>query len=135
MLHIRSTQTAGEAHAYADALALVKAHASVKGNVHFFAGTWDDAKQFLELGFTLSFTGVITFARDYDDVVRNAPLDMLLSETDAPYVSPAPYRGKRNEPAYVVEVVRAIARIRGEEEQKVAAQLMENARRMFSLRQ
>jgi len=125
MLHIRNS--------YEDALEIIKAHAKVKGNVHFFAGDWNTAKRFLEFGFALSFTGVITFTHDYDDVVRNAPLNMLLSETDAPYVTPVPYRGKRNEPAYVTEVVRAIAKIRGEDNEAVAVQLMENARRVFSL--
>ncbi len=125
MLHIRN--------AYDDALALLKAHAKVKGDVHFFAGDWNIAKQFLDFGFTLSFTGVLTFARDYDEVVRNAPLDMLLSETDAPYVTPKPHRGKRNEPAYVVEVVKAIAEIRGEPLEEVRDQLADNARRVFGL--
>lgn len=125
MLHIRS--------AYDDALAVLKTHAKVKGDVHFFAGDWNIAKQFLDFGFTLSFTGVLTFTQDYDEVVKNAPLDMLLIETDAPYVAPKPYRGKRNEPAYVVEVAKAIARIRGEDEQTVREQLLANARRVFAL--
>lgn len=125
MLHIRN--------AYEDALAILKAHAKVKGDTHFFAGDWETAKKFLDLGFTLSFTGVLTFTHDYDEVVRNAPLDMILSETDAPYVTPVPHRGKRNEPAHVVEVVRAIARIRGEGLDEVAAQLVQNAQRVFNI--
>jgi len=125
MLHIRN--------AYEDALAVLKAHAKVKGDVHFFAGDWNIAKQFLDFGFTLSFTGVITFTHDYDEVIKKAPLDMLLSETDAPYVAPVPYRGKRNEPAYVVEVVKKIAGIRGEPLVKVQEQLATNARRVFNL--
>lgn len=126
MLHIRN--------AYEDALEVLKAHAKVKGDVHFFAGDWDTAKKFLDFGFTLSFTGVLTFARDYDEVVKNAPLDMLLIETDAPYVAPTPYRGKRNEPAYVVEIAKAIADIRGENEEVVREQLLANARRIFGLK-
>ena len=125
MLHIRN--------AYDDALAVLKAHAKVKGDVHFFAGDWNIARQFLDLGFTLSFTGVLTFTHDYDEVVKNAPLEMLLIETDAPYVAPKPYRGKRNEPAYVVEVAKAIARIRGEDEETVRETLLGNARRVFGL--
>lgn len=125
MLHIRN--------AYEDALEILKAHTKVRGDVHFFAGDWNIAKQFLDLGFTLSFTGVVTFTHDYDEVIKSAPLDMLLSETDAPYVTPVPYRGKRNEPAYVVEVVRAIAAIRGEDEKKVASAVFENACRVFKL--
>ena len=123
MLHIRN--------AYEDALEVLKAHAKVKGDVHFFAGNWETAKKFLDFGFTLSFTGVLTFTHDYDEVVRNAPLDMLISETDAPYVTPVPHRGKRNEPSYVAEVVRAIARIRDEDEENVRAQVIENVKRVF----
>jgi TatD DNase family protein len=125
MLHIRN--------AYDDALEVLRAHAKVKGDVHFFAGDWDIAKKFLDLGFTLSFTGVVTFTHDYDEVVKNAPLDMILSETDAPYITPVPLRGKRNEPAYVEHVVRKIAEIRGEDFEGVAQQLMANARRVFSI--
>lgn len=133
MLHIRpSVAKAMEGkNAYEDALEIIKAHAKVKGDVHFFAGDWETAKKFLDFGFTLSFTGVITFTHDYDEVIKNAPLDMILSETDAPYVTPVPYRGKRNEPAHVVEVVRAIAHIRGEDLEKVRAQILTNARRVF----
>src|SRR3989338_2373621 len=93
MLHIRQ--------AYQDAFEILKAHAKVKGNVHFFAGTTEEAKAFLDFGFTLSFTGVITFTHDYDEVIKNTPLNMIMSETDAPYVAPVPYRGRRNEHVYV----------------------------------
>ncbi len=127
MLHIRN--------AYDDALEVLKAHAKVKGDVHFFAGDWATAKKFLDFGFTLSFTGVVTFTHDYDEVIKNAPLDMLLSETDAPYVTPAPHRGKRNEPAYVELVVRKIAEIRGEDFEKVSQQILENACRVFGISQ
>ncbi len=135
MLHIRNPlrQSGSEASAYEDALDVVRAHAKVQGDVHFFAGNWDIAKQFLDLGFTLSFTGVLTFTSDYDEVVRSTPLDMLLSETDAPYVTPVPHRGKRNEPANVVEVVRAIARIKGIGEEECREALVANARRVFGL--
>lgn len=130
MLHIRASDGTD---AYEDALELLKAHAKVRGDTHFFAGGWDIARKFLDEGFTLSFTGVLTFTHDYDEVVKNAPLDMLLSETDAPYVTPVPHRGKRNEPLYVAEVVRAIARIRQEDEDVVAARLLANASRVFGL--
>jgi TatD DNase family protein len=125
MLHIRN--------AYEDALELLRAHAKVTGDVHFFAGDWNIAKQFLDLGFTLSFTGVVTFTHDYDDVIQKLPLDMILSETDAPYVTPVPFRGTRNESAYIPHIVNAIAGIRGEDEEKVRAQIMENVRRVFRL--
>lgn len=131
MLHVRPSQ--GSQDAYLDALELLKAHAKVKGDAHFFAGNWDTAKKFLDIGYTLSFTGVVTFTHDYDEVVRNTPLDMMLSETDAPYVTPAPHRGKRNEPSYVPLIVQKIADIRGGDPDVVAKRLLENARRVFKL--
>ncbi len=125
MLHIRN--------AYEDALEVLKSHAKVKGDVHFFAGDWETAKRFLDFGFTLSFTGVVTFTHDYDETIRNMPLDMILSETDAPYVTPEPNRGKRNEPAYIPRIVRQIADIRGEDFENVAGQIFENAKRVFGV--
>lgn len=133
MLHIRDGKHAGGVDAYLDALEILKAHAKVKGDTHFFAGDWDIAKKYLDFGFTLSFTGVLTFTHDYDEVVKNIPLDMLLSETDAPYITPVPHRGKRNESSYIPEIVRAIARIRGADEGLVAEQLLANARRVFKI--
>lgn len=125
MLHIRQ--------AYKDAFDILKANASVKGNVHFFAGSWEEAKRFLDFGFSLSFTGVITFSNDYDEVIKHAPLDMILTETDAPYVTPAPHRGKRNEPIHVREVVKRIAAIKGLDEDAVALATVTNAMRVFRL--
>jgi TatD DNase family protein len=125
MLHIRN--------AYDDALEVIKAHAKVKGDVHFFAGDWGVAKKFLDIGFSLSFTGVITFTHDYDEVIKNTPLDMLLSETDAPYVTPVPHRGKRNEPYFVVEVVKRIAELKELDVETVREQLIKNAERVFSI--
>ena len=125
MLHIRS--------AYAEAREILKEYPEARGNLHFFAGTTEEAKPFLERGFSFSFTGVITFARQYDAVIRYLPLERIMSETDCPYVAPAPHRGRRNEPAYVVEVAKKIADIRGEDAEKVRAQLLENARQFFGI--
>ncbi|MDO8430720.1 MAG: TatD family hydrolase [Candidatus Taylorbacteria bacterium] len=131
MLHLRNG-VKGES-AYKDALEILKKHAKVPGNVHFFAGNIEEAYEFIKLGFRLSFTGVITFARDYDEVIKNIPLDMIMVETDAPYVAPIPHRGKKNEPAYVIEIANKIAEIRGEASDKVQKKLMENAKALFSL--
>ena len=128
MCHIRNGS--GKS-AYKDAAEILRTHAKVKGDIHFFAGSWEEAQFFLDMGFTLSFTGVLTFTHDYDEVVRNAPLDMLLTETDCPYITPMPFRGERNEPLHVREVVKAVARIRGEDENKVRMQLVANAKRVF----
>lgn len=106
----------------------------LRGNVHFFSAGKDIAKQYLDLDFTLSFTGVITFARDYDEALKYVPLGGIMAETDCPYVAPVPYRGKRNEPIYVEEVVKKIAEVRGEVFEKVREAVVENARRVFLTR-
>lgn len=131
MLHIRDVQ--GSTEAYTDALTVLKRHAKVLGNVHFFAGTYEIAKQFWDMGYTTSFTGVITFANQYDEIVKNAPIEMLHAETDAPYVAPKPFRGQRNEPLHVREVYKRIAELRGEDEEVIRLALLENARRLFKI--
>ncbi|MFA5932196.1 MAG: TatD family hydrolase [Candidatus Paceibacterota bacterium] len=133
MLHIRNNGADKSRNAYTDTLFLLKEYSKVKGDVHFFAGTWEDAKAFLDFGFTLSFTGVVTFTHDYDEVIRNTPLDMIMSETDSPYVSPVPYRGKRNEPSYVREIVKKIAEIKNLPEAEVAEAIVINAKRVFGI--
>lgn len=105
----------------------------LSGNIHFFSAGRDTAKQYLELGFSMSFSGVVTFAREYDDAVRYIPLDMIMSETDSPYAAPVPFRGRRNEPLYVEEVVKKIAEIRGEPFEAVAPALVANAFRIFGI--
>lgn len=103
------------------------------GIVHFFSGTKDDAHTLMELGFSFSFGGVLTFARDYDEVVRFIPLDRILVETDAPYVTPQPWRGGRNEPFYVIEVARRIADLKGVPYDEVAETTTENAKILFRI--
>ena len=124
MIHARN--------AYEELLEILESFkGKLRGNVHFFAGSKEVAEKLFGLGFTISFTGVITFTHDYDEVIKTAPLDMIMSETDSPYVTPVPHRGKRNEPSYVNEVVRAIAMIRGEDEEKVRIALVNNALSMI----
>jgi TatD DNase family protein len=91
------------------------------GVLHCFSGTIDLAKRAVDLGFLISFSGIITFkkADDLRDVARQVPLDRLLIETDCPFLAPIPYRGKRNEPAYVVEVARCLSGIHGIETEEV----------------
>lgn len=108
-------------------------HPNLRGDIHFFAGGVREADALVGLGFSLSFTAVITFVRDYDTVIRAAPLASILSETDAPYVAPASRRGKRNDPLAVAEVAERIASIRGEDSETVRAALLANARRLFVL--
>jgi len=130
MLHIRNGS--GKS-AYNDAFQILKGRSKVIGNLHFYAGSIEEAKPYLDMGYTFSFTGVITFTRDYDEIIKYLPADRIMSETDAPYVTPNPFRGQRNEPVYVREVVKAIAEIRREDEGQVAKSLLGNAQKFISI--
>lgn len=136
MIHARPSK--GTVDAYQDLIDIVQEYKQeygkrLRGNVHFFVGGVAEMKALNSLDFTVSVTGVITFASDYDEVVRETPRDMLLVETDAPYATPVPHRGKTNEPIYVEHVVRRVAEIWGISDEKAAQQLMSNAHRVFGL--
>lgn len=140
MLHIRNNPDDKNKNAYFDALDILKEHAKFKGDVHFFAGGLEEAKAYLDFGFTLSFTGAITYppkkdggGTNYEEIIKFTPLDMIMTETDSPYVSPVPYRGKRNEPVYVSEVVKKIAEIKGLPLEEVANAILQNAKRVFGI--
>lgn len=122
---------AGVGNVYDDTYATLKQYARVPFNVHFYAGNWEQAKRFFDIGGTISFTGVITFAKDYEEVVKNTPLELLHAETDCPYVAPKPHRGKRCEPWMVKEVYKKIAEIKREDEEKVRGQLVRNAHKLY----
>mgnify|MGYP001585943898 FL=1 len=105
----------------------------LRGNIHFFSGDWEIAQKYFNLGFTISFTGVITFTRQYDEIIKKAPLEKIMIETDAPFVAPMPHRGKRNEPLYVKEVAKKIAEIRKEPYEKIAKITTDNALKFFNI--
>lgn len=111
------------------------ADASRRGVFHCFSGSAELAKHALELGFMISFSGIVTFkkADELRSIARNVPLDHLLIETDCPYLTPAPHRGKRNEPAYVVEVGRCLAGLHGLPVEELAHISTENFTRFFGL--
>jgi TatD DNase family protein len=142
MLHIRPEQKVTPASltgndAYDDALRILEEYKNtnpkLRGTAHFFAGDIEVAQRFLDLGFHISFSGVITFVKEYEEVVQFVSLDRILSETDAPFAAPAPYRGQRNEPAYVTEVVKKIAEIKGIPLEECEKQLLDNAKALFNL--
>jgi TatD DNase family protein len=134
MLHLRNARDDKGDTAYIDALNVLSSEPSVRVNSHFFAGTLDTAKKFWLRGHTVSFSGVITFAREYHELIAQAPIDKIHAETDAPFASPIPFRGQRNLPRYVVEVVNKIAEIKGEPRERIADQLVHNAKSFFGLR-
>lgn len=136
MLHCRPSPKSMDA--YLDALTILSSYSSrhasaLRGNVHFFAGTTDIARRFLDIGFTMSFDGPVTFTHDYDDVIRFLPKEMIMAETDAPFAAPEPHRGGRNEPAYVVLITEHLAAVRGENSEVFREQCVQNAVRVFGL--
>jgi len=136
MIHSRPSK--GTQDAYRDMIDILRVYKKehgdrLRGDIHFFVGGLDEARDFVDLGFTMSFTAVLTFTHDYDEVVRFLPLSSIITETDSPYVAPSRIRGQRNEPVSVIDVVGALAQIRGEEEEMVRAQVLENATKLFLL--
>jgi TatD DNase family protein len=105
------------------------------GVMHCFTETWDVASAALDLGFYISFSGIVTFrnAADLRDVARRVPLERMLIETDSPYLAPVPFRGKRNQPAYVRHVAEEIARLREVPLQSVASATTDNFFRLFRI--
>ncbi|HZM88253.1 MAG TPA: TatD family hydrolase [Blastocatellia bacterium] len=105
------------------------------GVIHCFTGTRSFAEKAVELGFLISFSGVVTFkkAEDLRETARLLPSDKVLIETDAPFLAPVPYRGRRNEPAYVIETARALAEIRGTTDEEIGRTTSENFKRLFNV--
>ena len=136
MIHGRPSK--GSMDAYVDIIKILKVYKEkyvekLRGDIHFFVGDIDIAKEFLNLGFTMSFTGVVTFSHDYDEVIKFLPLESIQAETDAPYVAPKPYRGKRNEVKHVREVIKKIAELKEVSLDKVEEQLLINAKRVWRI--
>ena len=106
-----------------------------RGVFHCFSGSLELARQAIEIGFMISFSGIVTFkkADELRTIAKQVPLDRLLIETDCPYLTPIPYRGKRNEPAYVVEVARCLAGLHGVELEEMGRITSENFNRFFGL--
>jgi TatD DNase family protein len=118
-----------------DLLAILREHAPThRGVNHSFLGDASQAESFLELGLHLGIGGPITFPRNRNlrMAVRTVPLERILLETDCPYLTPVPYRGRRNEPAYVRYVAEAVAEVKGVAVDEVARQTSENVQRVFA---
>ncbi len=136
MLHCRPTPDTLDA--YEDLLAVftsdfISRRGELRANVHFFVGDWLCAKKFLDLGFSFSLGGVITITDAYDEVARRLPADRLLVETDCPFVTPAPWRGRRNEPAYLSAVAERLAALRALTGEDLANLTLANTQRFFRL--
>ncbi len=118
--------------AHADTLEFLKKYKPA-GVVHCFSGSWETAREILDLGMYIGLGGVVTFknARHAVEVARNIPLERLVLETDAPYMAPVPYRGKRNDSSLIAFVAEIIGELRGMEAQAVLDVTAENTRRLF----
>jgi TatD DNase family protein len=127
VVHVRDT--------FADVHSRLKSFAERGGCgvIHCFTGTKEEGNAFLDLGFYLSFSGIVTFKNSdaLRDVARQVPEDRILVETDSPYLAPVPHRGKQNEPAWVAEVARCVAEVRGISLEMLAEQTTQNALRLF----
>ncbi len=115
--------------AYQDCLEILRTEYQSRGIIHSYTGDWETAKKFLDLGFHVALNGILMFDKTgkLREVCRNLPSDRILSETDAPYLAPPPYRGKRNEPVYVKYIVDAMAQHRGVDPHEMAKLTFENA--------
>lgn len=126
--------------AWADCLGMIEEHwrpSGLGGILHCFTSTIEDALRGIEMGFLISFAGNSTYPKTQNlrDVAKALPLESILIETDSPYLAPQPYRGKRNEPAYVAEVARTLASVRNCSPEEFAAATAANFRRFFRLAQ
>jgi len=119
--------------AYDDMLKILDQYPGLGGVIHSFTSNLETAKKFLDRGFFIGFNGIISFTDQYDDAVTEVPLDKILLETDAPFLSPVPYRGKRNEPWQVKFVAQRISELRGDSVEEIAKITMENTKKLFNL--
>lgn len=118
--------------AFSETVKVLKEIGYFNGVFHCFSGSWEMAKVVLDLGFFLSFSGAITYdGKKLGEVIKKMPEKRILIETDAPYLAPVPFRGKRNEPSYLPYILKVIADLRGVKEEKMAEVLTENGKRIF----
>jgi TatD DNase family protein len=121
--------------AHEETLSLIKSSSVRRGVFHCFSGDWAMARQCIDLGFYISVPGVVTFNKStvLREVVRQAPLDALLLETDCPYLTPVPHRGKRNEPSFIIHTAKKVAEIKGMTWEDLAQTATRNTRKLFGL--
>jgi len=126
-LHVRNL--------YEEALSILEDE-EYKGKAvfHFFTGNQNQAKVIIEKGFSVGFSGIITYSSDMDAIIKEIPLEKILIETDAPYVAPMPYRGERNEPVYVKEVAKKIAQIKKLPLKKIERVTLDNTLEFFRIK-
>lgn len=135
MIHARPSK--GSMDAYDEVIDILEIYknenSNLHANFHFFVGDIEIAKRILKNNWTVSFDGPITFARDYDEVIKFMPIENIMCETDAPFAAPVPHRGKTCEPFMVIEVYKKISEIKNLELHFVVNQIRENVKRVFKI--
>lgn len=121
--------------ARADTIAILREEGATSGVMHCFTEDWEMAKAAIDLGFYISFSGIVSFANAVElrEVAQKVPLDRMLIETDSPWLAPVPYRGKTNQPAYVVDVANVLGELRGVAAEEIGERTTENFRRLFGV--
>ncbi len=140
LIHCRGTNAGGDAgtDAWNDLFEILETHwrpTGLGGVMHCFGGRWEEARRSLNMGFLVSFAGNLTYpkAQALRDVAAKMPIDGVLVETDAPWLAPAPDRGKRNEPAWVVQTALVLGELLGEDQEEIASATTKNFFRLFDI--
>lgn len=145
VLHSRDASKGSTGKVHSDMIQILNSkclihNTKLSGVAHSFTGTLEESRKYLDLGFHLGFNGIITFLPagrqvrgQYDQIVIHTPLENMLLETDAPYLTPEPHRGQRNEPAYVLEVAKKVAELKGISYEEVVATTTQNTRKLFQI--
>ena len=133
MCHCRPSNKTQDA--YEDLLEILTPHTAGLSDIiiHFFVGSTEIAERFMRLGAYFTFGGVITFTNDYDNVIKTIPMERILLETDAPYVTPTPHRGKRNEPIYVIDVAKRMSELKQLSLEDTSMHILKNNEAVFGI--
>jgi TatD DNase family protein len=120
--------------AYADLYEILKNNpVSKRGVIHSFVGSHKTAKKFIDLGYLIGINGVVTYSESFDKLIKETPLEKIVLETDCPYLTPVPFKGERNEPAYVKYVAEKVGEIKQKTSEEVSVQTTANAKQLFNL--
>lgn len=145
IVHVRDGSTLLTAGAHEDVIMILgeeirQGNLQKRGVIHCFSGTWEEAKHYFDLGFLISFTGAALFPPKkgqpdiLKEVIEKSPLDKIIVETDSPYLTPPPHRGKRNEPSYVRLIAEHLAKIKNLDFEEITRQTTKNATALFNLK-
>lgn len=135
VLHCRDSakQASTTSRAHEDMISILRNHQVNKGIVHSFTGTKEHAKAYIKEGLCIGLNGIITFVPEYHDMVRSLPFERIVAETDAPYLTPAPKRGQKNEPLYMLHTIEILAKLHNIEVNQAKSILLETSQKVFNI--